>query len=131
RVPTAAKGNLISAGGMLLAAVVTLYLVIDASWTEYKGVAWLALGVIIAAIAVGAIIGMVLATRVQMTGMPEMVALLNGFGGVASLLVACGDYLRTGDTIVDARWNVLAAIGLATLIGGVTFTGSLIAFAKL
>jgi NAD(P) transhydrogenase subunit beta len=83
--------------------------------------------------------------KVQMTAMPQMVALFNGFGGIASLLVACGDYARTYERIASIEemvashadlwsgvpWHVLVATGLAVLIGGVTFTGSLVAFGKL
>ena len=125
KVRTAPRGNLVSACGMLLAAVVTLYRLIGED-----GFLWV-LWVILAALAVGTIAGLLLALKVPMTGMPQMVALLNGFGGIASLLVACGDYANKFDTISDRQWHELLAISLATLIGGVTFTGSLIAFAKL
>jgi NAD(P) transhydrogenase subunit beta len=70
-----------------------------------------------------------------MTAMPQMVAIFNGFGGIASLLVAAGNYVLKVDK-VDAGdatwdWNALLATGLTILIGGVTFTGSLVAFGKL
>jgi NAD(P) transhydrogenase subunit beta len=140
-VKTAVRGNQISALGMLLASVVTLFYLTSGTMVS---LAWIA-----AALIVGAAIGATLATRVQMTGMPQMVALLNGFGGIASLLVAWADYATdppTGKaltmaieagrfTLVDnalaPTWNTLLAIGLAVLIGGVTFTGSLVAFGKL
>ena len=68
--------------------------------------------------------------RVQMTAMPELVALFNGFGGGASVLVAAASYTQAVDLFGDtARLSSSAA--LASLIGAVTFTGSLVAFAKL
>ena len=121
-VKTAARGNLVSAVGMLLACVVTLFYLTGATAVS---LVWVAV-----AMAIGAAIGLALALKVPMTGMPQMVALLNGFGGIASLLVAWGDYLLAED-IALRPWHELAAIGLATLIGGVTFTGSLVAFSKL
>jgi proton-translocating NAD(P)+ transhydrogenase subunit beta len=126
-VKTARRGNLVSAVGMLVATGATFFYL---SGGQAVSLVWIAI-----ALAIGAAVGLVLALRVPMTGMPEMVALLNGFGGIASLLVACGDYLnRSADPAIDLgslHWNTLLAIGLATLIGGLTFTGSLIAYAKL
>ncbi len=123
-VKTAPKGNMVSALGMLVACVVTLFYVTGATAIS---LAWIG-----GAMALGAVIGLTLALKVQMTGMPQMVALLNGFGGIASLLVAIADYLRTGAFDEPIwRWDGLAATGLAVLIGGVTFTGSLVAFGKL
>ena len=115
RAETARRGNLVSAVGMLLAIVVTL-LVSGLAYT------WIFVG-----LAIGTIIGVVAARMVQMTQMPEMVALLNGSGGLASLLVGWAEYQRAPQ--VDAFTAV--AIFLAVLIGGVTFTGSLVAFGKL
>ncbi|QDU33460.1 NAD(P) transhydrogenase subunit beta [Poriferisphaera corsica] len=129
-VKTARRGNLISAIGMLIAAVVTLFQINNnaGETSFFISFTWIAVALII-----GAIVGSTLAIKVPMTGMPQMVALLNGFGGIASLLVACGEYARNynNNLILDEPWNAILAIGLATLIGGVTFTGSLIAFAKL
>ena len=119
KVKTAARGNLISATGMLLACVITFFYM---SGGEAVSLIWIAI-----AVAIGGITGLVLALKVQMTAMPQIVALFNGFGGIASLLVACGDYLSDA----TSRWDTLAATGLAVLIGGVTFTGSLVAFGKL
>ena len=115
RAETARRGNLVSAAGMLLAIVVTL----SVSGLAYT---WIFVG-----LAVGAVVGVVAARTVQMTQMPEMVALLNGSGGLASLLVGWAEYQRAPQT--DAFTAV--AIFLAVLIGGVTFTGSLVAFGKL
>ena len=111
---TARRGNMISSLGMLLAVVVAL---LDQSIVEYQ---WILIG-----IAVGGVIGAAVARMVEMTSMPEMVALFNGFGGMASLLVgwaaiAPGASSFTSITIV-----------LSILIGGLTFTGSVVAWGKL
>jgi NAD(P) transhydrogenase subunit beta len=115
RASTARRGNLVSACGMLLAVVVTLL----SSGLNYG---WIFLG-----LAIGAAIGVVAARSVKMTAMPEMVALFNGSGGLASMLVGWAEYLRQPSSPPFTA----AVIVLAVLIGGVTFTGSLIAFGKL
>ncbi|HJP42859.1 MAG TPA: NAD(P)(+) transhydrogenase (Re/Si-specific) subunit beta, partial [Gammaproteobacteria bacterium] len=79
---TAKKGNLVSAIGMLIAVVVTL---LDQNIVDYT---WILIG-----ITLGTIIGATAALRVKMTAMPEMVAIFNGFGGIASLLVGSSEYL--------------------------------------
>ncbi len=112
---TARKGNLVSAVGMFIAVVVTL---LDQSIIDYK---WIAAG-----IAVGGIIGAVVARSVAMTSMPEMVALFNGFGGIASLLVGWAALYG-----MDASTFQMITIVLSILIGDITFTGSLIAYGKL
>jgi len=122
QVKTARRGNLVSSLGMLIAIAATFF--------QISGGQTISLVWIVIAILIGSITGLILAKRVPMTGMPEMVALLNGCGGIASLLVACGDYLNTPDHTVSL-WHALLATGLATLIGGLTFTGSLVAYAKL
>jgi NAD(P) transhydrogenase subunit beta len=113
---TARRGNLLSSTGMLLAVLVTL---VDQSIIDYT---WILVGLIS-----GGIIGYVAATKVQMTSMPEMVAIFNGFGGIASLLVGSAEFV--GNPIVNTA--LYFAIYLTVLIGGVTFTGSLLAYAKL
>ncbi len=121
KVKTAARGNLVSAVGMLIATAATFFYL-----TGGQAISLVWIGV---AMLLGSGIGLWLATTVQMTAMPQMVALLNGFGGIASLLVASGDYARSyGDAL---PMYVPGAVGLAALIGGVTFTGSLVAFGKL
>ena len=114
---TAVRGNLLGALGMLVAVVVTL---LDTGFD----LVW-----VVISLAVGAIIGVVMAVRVQMTAMPQMVALLNGFGGGASVLVA-GAYLYAVN-IDEATTETLIATAASGLIGAVTFAGSLIAFGKL
>jgi NAD(P) transhydrogenase subunit beta len=116
---TAVRGNLYGALGMLLAVVVTL---LD---QRILGFAWILVG-----LAVGSALGAVMAVRVQMTSMPQLVALLNGFGGIASVLVA-GSSLLEEAAVGTAALQTTGAAGAAALIGAVTFTGSIIAFAKL
>ncbi|HHD63853.1 MAG TPA: NAD(P)(+) transhydrogenase (Re/Si-specific) subunit beta, partial [Desulfobulbaceae bacterium] len=112
---TARRGNLLSALGMLLAIVATLL----ASGLSYI---WIILGVVI-----GSAIGLFAAFKVEMTEMPEMVALFNGFGGISSLLLAWSEYHQ------HPRMSVFIAIVafLSAFIGGVTFSGSMVAFGKL
>lgn len=118
RATTARKGNMVSSIGMLLAIVATLL---------YTGMAfhWILVGA-----AAGTVIGAVAARLVRMTSMPEMVGLFNGFGGLASLLVGWAEYhkIQSGG---DGSLFTLVAIGITILIGGVTFSGSMIAYAKL
>ncbi len=114
---TARRGNLYAAIGMLIAIVVTL---LDKHVLTYE---WIIIGII-----VGSGIGTIMALKVKMTGMPQMVGMLNGFGGGASTLVALSEYYKINPNIPI---NTGVAIVLSLLIGGVTFTGSMIAFAKL
>lgn len=111
---TARRGNMISAVGMLLAIVAAL---LDQGIVEYQ--------FILIGFAVGGAIGAAAARLVQMTSMPEMVALFNGFGGMASLLVGWAALSPEAGTFT------LVTIILSILIGGMTFTGSLIAYGKL
>jgi NAD(P) transhydrogenase subunit beta len=124
RPKTAVRGNLTSAVGMLIAVLVTL---LDRSIISYE---MIALGM-----AIGAIVGAVMAIKVQMTAMPQMVALLNGFGGGASLGVVASQYLLAleGTGFGPGAVGVIGVLfAMATvLIGTVTLTGSFVAFAKL
>jgi NAD(P) transhydrogenase subunit beta len=117
---TARQGNQLAALGMLLAIIVTL---LDQRILTFE---YIIIGVVI-----GSVIGAVFAIKVPMTGMPQMVGLLNGFGGGASTLVALAEYDRilTGTGVFDVQTTI--TIVLSVLIGAVTFTGSLIAFGKL
>ncbi|MCX7810504.1 MAG: NAD(P)(+) transhydrogenase (Re/Si-specific) subunit beta [Leptospiraceae bacterium] len=115
-VKTARQGNLISAIGMLIAIVATLF---DQKIVNYE--------LIIIGLIIGSIVGAIFALKVEMTAMPQMVALLNGFGGGASLLVAVADYYKEAPSEV----YIAVSIFLSVLVGGVTFTGSLVAFGKL
>jgi NAD(P) transhydrogenase subunit beta len=115
---TARQGNMLSSIGMLLAIVITLFdhMIITYEW-------------IIAGLIIGSLIGSLMALKVQMTGMPQMVGLLNGFGGGASAVVALGEFFKV-DT-PNFEMNIIITIVLSVLIGAVTFTGSFIAFGKL
>ena len=117
---TARAGNQMAAVAMLIGVAVTL---LDRNILNFE--------LIIAGIVVGGLIGGIAAKKVEMTSMPEMVALFNGVGGLSSVLVALGEYYRyiaMGETMnVDA----IVTVGLSVLIGAVTFTGSIMAFAKL
>jgi NAD(P) transhydrogenase subunit beta len=117
---TARSGNWIGASGMLVAIVVTLF---DRNILSYQ--------LIIIGIVVGSTIGLIFARTVKMTAMPQMVALLNGFGGAASALVAGAEYLRYMAISQSPPTDVAVTISLSVLIGSVTFSGSLIAFGKL
>jgi H+-translocating NAD(P) transhydrogenase subunit beta len=117
---TARSGNVLGSLGMLVAVVATLV-----HW-EIVTYTWIVAGMVL-----GGTAGAVLARTVRMTAMPQMVALLNGFGGGASALVAGDEYLRFAAGAVAAPLNVQATIMLSVLIGGVTFSGSFIAFGKL
>ncbi len=113
---TAQRGNFVSSLGMLLAVVVTLLS------KEIVSFQFILIGLI-----GGGAVGAIAAVRIKMTSMPELVALLNGFGGASSLLVASAElFALTASNLV-----AMIAIGIATIIGGVTFSGSLIAFGKL
>ena len=114
---TARKGNLYASIGMFLAIVITLF---DKQVLTFE---WIIVGVII-----GSAVGTILAMKIPMTGMPQMVGMLNGFGGGASTLVALAEYYKMNPAIPI---NTGIAIVLSLLIGGVTFTGSMIAFGKL
>ncbi|VAX24559.1 NAD(P) transhydrogenase subunit beta [hydrothermal vent metagenome] len=113
---TARQGNMLSALGMFLAIVITLF---DQHILTYE--------YIIIGIVVGSAIGATMAVKVQMTGMPQMVGLLNGFGGGASALVALSEYYKQDSSDIA----ILVTLVLSILIGAVTFTGSFIAFGKL
>ncbi len=117
---TARQGNVLGAVGMLLAVGATL---VDQHILSYT---MTAIG-----LAIGSLLGAWIAYRVAMTEMPQMVGFLNGLGGLSSSLVAIGEYWRltNGGTTIDPIVNL--SILLSILIGNITFTGSMIAFAKL
>jgi NAD(P) transhydrogenase subunit beta len=124
---TARRGNRLAAIGMLIAIVVTL---LDREIVDFT--------FIIAGFIVGGAIGAISSKKVQMTAMPQMVAVFNGFGGGASTLVALAEYYRvTGrdlpglDDVTGLAPDVSVTLVLSLLIGTITFTGSLVAFAKL
>ena len=114
---TARSGNTIAASGMLMAIIVTL---VDAE------VSWAILG---SGLAVGALLGGLAAIRVQMTSMPQLVAAFNGFGGIASALVAGAEFVKADGIALPSE--TIFTIIVSVLIGGITFTGSFVAYAKL
>ncbi len=114
---TARRGNVLAMAAMLLAIVITL---LDQQILDFT--------YIIVGLVIGGLVGAVAAKKVQMTAMPQMVALFNGLGGGASTLVAGSEYFQLS---ADAEINVLATLALSIFIGTITFMGSLIAFAKL
>ncbi len=115
---TARNGNRLSALGMLIAIIATTL-----KYTDIN-IEWILVGLI-----VGATIGSVLARYVEMTAMPQLVALFNAFGGAASGLVAMYEVLYSADP--SSEIFTLAAVSFATIVGAVTLTGSFIAFGKL
>jgi NAD(P) transhydrogenase subunit beta len=116
---TAPRGNLLGAVGMLVA--VSTVLVSEA------GLHW---GYIFSGLIIGSAVGAALALNIQMTAMPQLVALFNGFGGGASLLVAATPFISSTTTVVlDAKTLIAAAA--SAVIGAVTLFGSGMAFAKL
>ncbi len=117
---TAPGGNRLAAIGMLIAIVVTL---LDRQVVSFGG--------IVGGAVAGGAIGLIFAYRVPMTAMPQMVALFNGFGGVASALVAGAELLRAVGAPNVPPVTLTIPIVLGTVIGAITFTGSAIAFAKL
>jgi len=114
---TAVNGNKLSALGMFIAVAVTL---LDQGIVDYQ---W-----IIAGLLLGTVIGTFMALKIQVTAMPQMVALLNGFGGGASLFIALASYLLSAN---DISLVAMISICLTIIIGSVTFSGSFVAFGKL
>jgi NAD(P) transhydrogenase subunit beta len=114
---TARAGNRLAALAMLVAIIATLVDTEILSWTG-----------ILVGIAIGSLIGALTARRVEMTQMPQLVGIFNGFGGAASALVAIAEFLNTPGMGMGSTG---VTVMLGTLIGAVTFTGSFIAFAKL
>jgi len=119
KASTAKRGNLISSVGMLIAVIAALGGMVAEGKVAWH---WVVIGLI-----AGAGIGYFAAKKVAMTGMPEMVALFNGFGGLASLLVGWANV--AGDD-VSGTFGASAVI-VTILIGGITFTGSIVAYLKL
>ena len=119
---TAVRGNLLSSSGMLLAIVITL---LDRRIVSFE--------VIVAGLVVGGLIGVFMAYRVSMNGMPQVVAIFNGFGGGASALAvgAALDEALKGGFVEEISVQFTVSAAVAGLIGGVALTGSAVAFGKL
>lgn len=117
----ARTGNLISSVGMLVAIIATLIQIEIVSMTE-----------IFICIIIGSLIGLYYAYKVEMTQIPEMVAIFNGFGGLASVAVAVSDFwLKANINMLQIDLIITISIILSVFIGALTFTGSIIAFLKL
>ena len=128
KAETARKGNFMSAVGMLIATV-TVMCEKDVLGSWNNDILKNGYFYIVLAILIGGIIGAIWSKKVEMTGMPELVALFNGFGGLSSLLVAIAQYMSTDATKTDAFTDI--TLGLTIAIGAVAFTGSVVAWGKL
>ncbi|MEX2103014.1 MAG: NAD(P)(+) transhydrogenase (Re/Si-specific) subunit beta [Gaiellaceae bacterium] len=117
---TARSGNIVAAVGMAIAVVFTL---LDDDISSY----WL----IAAGVAIGTVAGAVSARRVRMTAMPQMVAIFNGVGGGAAALIAAAEFHRLTPAPGHVLEDEMGAILFSALIGSISFSGSLVAFAKL
>lgn len=117
----AVRGNIYGMIGMAIALIATIW-----------GAQVVSYGVLAGAMAVGAVIGIIVAARVQMTDMPELVAMLHSFVGLAAVLVGFANYLDPAAHFEGVEKSIhQVEIYLGVLIGAITFTGSVIAFGKL
>ena len=117
---TARRGNFISFSGMVIAIITTL------TYVEYN---LNSIIYIISGISLGGIIGFIFAKKVQMTSMPQMVAIFNGLGGLASSLIAFSEIIKVSNSL---EFNIVSiSILISVLIGSVTFSGSITGFLKL
>lgn len=123
---SARKGNLIAAAGMLIAILATLTL-----YQDFDQAKMINYGLIFGGLVVGTVIGTIMAKRVQMTSMPQMVSFFNGMGGACAALIAIIEYQHHQHTTVTGFDGELLVMLLGLLIGSVSFSGSLIAYGKL
>lgn len=128
---TARKGNIVAAVGMTLAIFGTIFFYKDAEGNQLHNYVW-----IFSAIIIGSVVGMLAAKKVKMTAMPEMVSLFNGVGGACAALISIieFDHLKhvlSANEATQAPHGLLLIIFLGLIIGSVSFTGSVIAWAKL
>lgn len=119
---TARKGNLLAAAGMGLAIVATVFLHKDANGNSIGNIPW-----IMGAMAVGTVIGYIMAVKVKMTAMPQMVSFFNGMGGACAALISLIEY----QTHPSHETGFLIVMSLGLIIGSVSFSGSIIAYGKL
>lgn len=124
---TAQRGNAFGIAGMAIALVATIIVAVAQS----EQAAIVAIGLIVAALAVGACIGIWRAVKVQMTEMPELVAMLHSFVGAAAVLVGFSSFLMEPGAPTSQNAFHMGEVGLAVFIGAVTLTGSIVAFLKL
>ena len=134
KADTARKGNFYSSIGMLIAVVAVLFESGLMNWKEGTEIGPLMIGYVfvIAGIVVGGIVGAVWSKKVEMTGMPELVALFNGFGGLSSLLVAIAEFTNKAN-LEEPFFDAFSTFtgGLTIAVGAITFTGSVVAWGKL
>ena len=117
---TARRGNFISFSGMVIAIITTL------TYVEYD---LNSIIFIVSGISLGGIIGLIFAKKVQMTSMPQMVAIFNGLGGLASSLIAFSEIIKVSNSLEFSIVSI--SILISVLIGSVTFSGSITGFLKL
>lgn len=122
---SARKGNLVAAFGMAVAVLATLFF--DKTGFHVIG----NLGYILAAIALGTVVGTLMAKRVQMTAMPEMVSLFNGMGGLAAALISIIEWTHLKQVGEVASLGLFVPIIAGLIIGTVSFVGSMVAWGKL
>lgn len=125
---TARRGNLIGAFGATVATLLVFFFTGNRGENEYHSLPLHHLPLILGALAIGLLVGVPAARKVQMTQMPQLVALFNGVGGGAAALVAIVEYLRLGSGASSAA--VIATV-FTVIVGSVSFSGSIITFAKL
>ncbi len=132
---TARKGNLIAAGGMVIAILGTIFLYTDDAGNKLHNYGW-----IFGAIAIGTVIGTLAAKKVKMTAMPEMVSMFNGMGGACAALISIVEFNHIAHNVVpgfhqtyipDGAKGILLIIIVGLIIGSVSFAGSMIAWGKL
>ena len=127
---TARAGNTFGIAGMVIALVVTLVLALSG------GIDPVGLGLLIGAVLIGAVIGLIRAARVPMTGMPQLIALFHSFVGLAAVMVGWNGYLEVeavggGELAPELLGIHRAEVAIGVFIGAVTFTGSIVAWGKL
>src|SRR5690606_29603769 len=119
---TARKGNLLAAAGMGLAILATILWHKNSEGQPIGNLPW-----IFAAMAVGTIIGWLMAVKIKMTAMPQMVSFFNGMGGACAALISLEEFRHIG----TANTGLLLTILLGLVIGSVSFSGSMVAYGKL
>jgi NAD(P) transhydrogenase subunit beta len=123
---TARKGNMVAAVGMTVAILATIFLYRDGAGNALGNYGWIFGGLI-----VGTVAGTLMAKRVQMTAMPEMVSLFNGMGGACAMLISIVEYNHMQHSGTTAGMGMMTVIVLGMIIGTVSFAGSMIAWGKL
>lgn len=123
---SARKGNMVAAVGMTIAILVTIFLYRDENGNALGNYGWIFGGLII-----GTAVGTMIAKRVQMTAMPEMVSLFNGMGGACAMLISIVEYNHLQHSGHPASVGIMIVIVLGMIIGTVSFAGSMIAWGKL